>query len=148
MSTTPDPFSDFDFSDLESTDFDFTAAIADGTVYDTRVADRQAAEHANLQVAIAEFEALGGEFHRADGCVPFQAEGTLRGYTFYFRNRHEHWTLTVGPATDDIMDVIANGIVIASGHEDDIWTEANWSDPGTGLRFAVARLVEWLDQQP
>jgi hypothetical protein len=31
------------------------------------------------------------------GHCPVQAEGTINGYPFYFRSRHQHWALYVGP---------------------------------------------------
>jgi hypothetical protein len=31
------------------------------------------------------------------GYCPVQAEGTVNGYPFYFRSRHQHWALYIGP---------------------------------------------------
>lgn len=31
------------------------------------------------------------------GHCPVQAEGTINDYPFYFRSRHQHWALYIGP---------------------------------------------------
>ncbi len=34
------------------------------------------------------------------GAAPVQAWGTIRGYQFYFRSRHEHWSFAVALTPD------------------------------------------------
>lgn len=34
------------------------------------------------------------------GACPVQAEGTINGYPFYFRSRHEHWSIRIASDKD------------------------------------------------
>ena len=111
------------------------------------LSDRQHKWSKELTVAREAFEELGGEFIQADGCAPFQAMGRWRRFTFYFRSRHDHWTLTVGPATAVEMDVVASGLVIAQGDDTEIWDDTNWSNPAIGFRFAVQTLDNWINEE-
>lgn len=43
------------------------------------------------------------ELHFLGGIVPLQGEGTISGWSWYFRARHARWTLQV---TDDSIDVL------------------------------------------
>jgi len=62
---------------------------------------------------------IGGHF-------PVQAEGTINGTPFYFRSRHEHWSMSIGPNPIDICGGYADGwhkeVVYGNGAS---WMEVN-----------------------
>lgn len=59
------------------------------------------------------------------GNCPVQAEGTINGVPFYFRARHEHWSLSIGE--DPIM-------------RDDAWF---YQEPWPHGRFQAG----WMSQE-
>jgi hypothetical protein len=78
------------------------------------------------------------------GFCPLQAEGKMLGYEFYFRARHEHWTLAVS-LQKDIEPAILSGQTEEPGffsydgysgwHAEGSWADAGW------MPFDVAIII-------
>lgn len=145
---TPEETESFDMwaeANTEAIDAAIAAMSAEDLAESAAWLEREERRERELQEVVTQFESLGGEFIRADGCVPFQAEGRWRGFVFYFRSRHDRWTLSVGPATLGVEDICFGGLVIAHGDDDDVWTQDNWADASVGFTFAVKTLDQWID---
>ena len=81
------------------------------------------------------------------GVVPFQVWGTYADRYFYFRERHDNYTLTVGPpgSSDwEVDDVVADGEVVAAGHRDEICHENALLTDEVGLAFCAGLLVRFF----
>jgi hypothetical protein len=65
-----------------------------------------------------------------EGSCPVQAEGTVNGHPFYFRARHETWSLSVASSPTEVMT------------DDEGWSHC---EPYPGVSAGFASTQECID---
>lgn len=84
------------------------------------------------------------------GIIPFQIWGSYGDRYFYFRERHDEYTLTVGPPGSshwEVGDVVSDGETVASGHSDEICHRNAIITDEVGLAFCVELLKKFMNEE-